>query len=47
MKKVISGWITLAEKDIRAASVIINEEYLTNIVAFHCQQADIACENDF
>jgi HEPN domain-containing protein len=29
----------LAEKDIKATSVIINEEYLTNTVAFHCQQA--------
>jgi HEPN domain-containing protein len=29
----------LAEKDFKAASVILNEEYLTNIVAFHCQQA--------
>jgi hypothetical protein len=32
MKKVASAWITLAEKDV-------NEKYLTNIVAFHCQQA--------
>jgi HEPN domain-containing protein len=29
----------LAEKDVKAASVILNEEYLTNIAAFHCQQA--------
>ena len=29
----------MPEKDVKAASVIINEEYLTNIVAFHCQQA--------
>jgi HEPN domain-containing protein len=39
MKKLVNDWIVLAEKDIKAASVIINEEYLTNIVAFHCQQA--------
>jgi HEPN domain-containing protein len=39
MKKLVNDWITLAEKDVKAASVIINEEYLTNIVAFHCQQA--------
>jgi HEPN domain-containing protein len=39
MKKAVNSWIALAEKDIKAASVIINEELLTNIVAFHCQQA--------
>jgi hypothetical protein len=31
--------LTLAEKSIKVASVITNEEYLTNIVAFHCKQA--------
>jgi HEPN domain-containing protein len=39
MKKLVNDWIILAEKDVKAASVIINEEYLTNVVAFHCQQA--------
>jgi HEPN domain-containing protein len=39
MKKLVDDWIVLAEKDIKTASIIINEEYLTNIVAFHCQQA--------
>jgi HEPN domain-containing protein len=39
MKKLVNDWIILAEKDVKAASVIFNEEYLTNIVAFHCQQA--------
>jgi HEPN domain-containing protein len=39
MKKLINDWIILAEKDIKTASLIISEEYLTNIVAFHCQQA--------
>jgi hypothetical protein len=39
MKKLVNDWIILAEKDVKAASVIINEEYLTNIVACHCQQA--------
>jgi HEPN domain-containing protein len=29
----------MAEKDIKNASIIIEEEDLTNIVAFHCQQA--------
>jgi HEPN domain-containing protein len=39
MKKPVADWMILAEKDVKAASVIINEEYLTNIAAFHCQQA--------
>ena len=39
MKKLVNDWMILAEKDVKAASVIINEEHLTNIVAFHCQQA--------
>jgi HEPN domain-containing protein len=39
MKKFVDDWLMLAEQDIRTASVIINEDHLTNIVAFHCQQA--------
>jgi HEPN domain-containing protein len=39
MKKLVDDWIMLAEKDVKTASIIINEEHLTNIVAFHCQQA--------
>jgi len=40
MKKQVEDWVLLADKDLRAAKIIINDEYpLTNIVAFHCQQA--------
>jgi HEPN domain-containing protein len=39
MKKLADDWMMLAEKDVKTASIIINEEYLTNVVAFHCQQA--------
>jgi len=40
MKKQVEDWIFLADKDLQAAEIIINDEYpLTNIVAFHCQQA--------
>jgi HEPN domain-containing protein len=39
MKKLVSDWIVLAEKDIKAAAIIIDEADLTNMVAFHCQQA--------
>jgi len=40
MKKQVEDWVLLADKDLKAAEIIINDEYpLTNIVAFHCQQA--------
>jgi HEPN domain-containing protein len=39
MKRLVEDWLMLAEQDMRTASVIINEDHLTNIVAFHCQQA--------
>jgi len=40
MKKQAEDWITLADKDLYAAEIMSNGDYsLTNIVAFHCQQA--------
>ena len=40
MKKQVEDWVLLADKDLHAAEIIIKDEYpLTNIVAFHCQQA--------
>ena len=40
MKKQAEEWMQLADKDLRAAEIILkNEHRLTNIVAFHCQQA--------
>jgi HEPN domain-containing protein len=40
MKKQVEDWVLLADKDLKAAEIIINDEHpLTNIVAFHCQQA--------
>ena len=40
MKKQVEDWIQLADKDLYAAKIILKNEYpLTNIVAFHCQQA--------
>ena len=39
MKKQVEPWILLADKDLCAAEIILNNEFpLTNIVAFHCQQ---------
>ena len=39
MKKQVKSWILFAEKDILTISEILNNPSLTNIVAFHCQQA--------
>ena len=40
MKKQVEDWIFLADKDLYAAEILLKDEYpLTNIVAFHCQQA--------
>ncbi|MDR2704868.1 MAG: HEPN domain-containing protein [Planctomycetaceae bacterium] len=39
MKKLVNDWVFFAEKDIKNASIIIEEEDLTTIAAFHCQQA--------
>jgi HEPN domain-containing protein len=40
MKKQVKDWVLLADKDLYAAEIIMKDDYsLTNIVAFHCQQA--------
>jgi HEPN domain-containing protein len=40
MKKQVKDWILLADKDLYAAEILLKDDYpLTNIVAFHCQQA--------
>ena len=39
MKKQVKVWIDFAGKDILTISEIINNPALTNIAAFHCQQA--------
>ena len=40
MKKLVEDWILLADKDLYASKILLKDDYpLTNIVAFHCQQA--------
>ena len=40
MKKQVKDWLFLANDDLSAAEIIIKEQQpLTNIVSFHCQQA--------
>ena len=39
MKRQVEDWIQLADKELYAAEILLNNESpLTNIVAFHCQQ---------
>ena len=39
MKKQVEDWILLADKDLYAAEILLKDDNtLTNIVAFHCQQ---------
>ena len=40
MKKLVEDWILFAERDLKTAEILIKDEYpMTNIIAFHCQQA--------
>ena len=39
MKKEVEDWLIFAERDIGVAEIIVEEEHLTGITAFHCQQA--------
>jgi HEPN domain-containing protein len=40
MKKQVEDWIFLADRDLRASEIIMQDDYpLTNIVVFHCQQS--------
>jgi HEPN domain-containing protein len=40
MKKLVKDWLLYAERDLKTAELIIKDDYpLTNIIAFHCQQA--------
>ena len=35
MKKLAEEWLAFADKDLKTILKIINDEYLTNVVAFH------------
>ena len=47
MKKLAEEWLRYAEKDLLTIEKIIDEECLTNIIAFHSQQCiekAVACQ---
>lgn len=39
MKPITKEWLDRAEEDLDVAGEIISKEHLTNMVAFHSQQA--------
>lgn len=39
MKAITSEWLSYAAEDIAALDVLLREEHLTNVAAFHAQQA--------
>jgi len=39
MKPQVKNWLDFAEKDIRSAEKLSEDEYLTQSAAFHCHQA--------
>lgn len=39
MKPITRGWLNRAREDLEVVERIIDATHLTNIVAFHCQQA--------
>jgi HEPN domain-containing protein len=39
MKAITREWLSMAADDLSAAEVLISQEHLTNMVAFHAQQA--------
>jgi len=43
MKQATKDWLTFAEDDLLAAKALANEDRLTSLVAFHCQQCLEKC----
>lgn len=38
MKRSAEAWLELAARDLEAAQLLVGNEYVANIVIFHCQQ---------
>ena len=39
MKESTNSWVEFTKRDIRAAEKLLDDDYLQNVVLFHCQQA--------
>ncbi len=45
MKDGTKSWIAFADRDIEAAKSLLENEYVANVVLFHCQQCIEKCLN--
>jgi HEPN domain-containing protein len=43
MKKGTKEWLAFAERDLEAARILVENEYVSNAVLFHCQQCVEKC----
>ena len=43
MKEGTKSWIAFADRDLEAAKSLLENEYIANIVLFHCQQCIEKC----
>ena len=43
MKVGTKSWIAFAHRDLEAAKILLNNEYVSNVVLFHCQQCVEKC----
>ena len=43
MKKATLAWLELADRDLKVAIKLAEDNYLTNLALFHCQQCIEKC----
>jgi len=43
MKKGTKEWLDFADRDLEAARILVENEYVSNAVLFHCQQCVEKC----
>jgi hypothetical protein len=47
MKRATKEWFDFAEKDLEVARLLVDNEYVSNAVLFHCQQERIGDVHHF
>lgn len=43
MKKATEAWLDFAHRDLEAAKILVENEYVSNVVLFHSQQCVEKC----
>jgi HEPN domain-containing protein len=43
MKKATKSWLDFAHRDLEAAKILVDNEYVSNVVLFHSQQCVEKC----